>query len=631
MALENPTLWASQPGTSADTNDLTEEGISETSGRATWDGFFGQINSISTKSGGIAPMREDFNGLFALITEQLWFLQRGGVYRYDADVTYEQDAIAFLNGVLWISLVDNNLGNNPEEDDGTNWVQLVTKTELNERLSTVETRLGLITDESLESLSSLDDLAARVDAIEEAVTDSDVYKSAVEALAAVDGVTNLSAYISNHTRGPLDLGSAGDYGFGLGYVEGETATELEEYLNLTGMERNTDPRSDTYGNYVHQRNGSFLCLFPAGYVRYGSEGAEQYDVWGGNSVEIISPEEYDKLSTADAEGFVWPRVGWDGGEMKDFFVYGKYQGHIDDDSQEMVCTPFLDPTPDTGTETGYAYSLIDHARAVGDGWNMPSVFMHAWMNLLMWAHMQKLTSAEKCAWYDPNLVNCSPWPYNRLGNRDDENSLLTRLQITREMYRMNSHNGQMCGAMDFGHYWDRGIGMTAASTSSTTTTGDADADIYLMSTSTALKDITSGFDGDTDNWRTADNFSEGSTFDKYTNDLPFATSDYTSLRWGNGDEPILTDPTDSDGYGYPLFGIVAPSTDAMSTDGTNMTGCAYYNRYWRMNVFPLFFGSGSTSSSTAWTTQSGVFSRYFASSRTSTRTSYAARLAAYPA
>ena len=591
MALENPALWASQPGTAADTNDLTEE-TSETSGRATWDGFFGTINSISTKSGGIAPMREDFNGLFALITEQLWFLQRGGIYRYDSGVTYEQDAVVFHNGVLWISLADNNTGNDPEADDGNNWVQLVTRTELNDRLSTVESRLGLITDESLESLSSLDDLVARVDAIEEAVTDSDTYKSAVEALAAADGVTNLSAYISNHTRGPLDLGSAGDYGFGLGYVEGDTATELEEYLGLVAKERNTDPMDDNYGNYLHATNGSHCGLYPIGYVRYGSEGAEQYDIFGGNSLEIISPEEYDKLSSADAEGFFWPYVGWDGGEMKDFFVRGKYLGYVDLDKNVMISDNFYEPTVpnDIYTANGeYACNLIDYARAIGDGWNINSVWMDTWVStLLPLAHAQKLVSAKKCAWYDADQIKNYPRKYNLQGNRDDSAWRIYRGAITRLMYLMNSHNGQMCGCMDLGYMWEYVLGIVTYGSSSTSSSSISSPEYYIKSRESSLKDITSDYGTTNGAWGTASNLSSNGIYNSEPVTLDLSvTSTANQVFWGNGTNQVFTDPTDTENGGYELFGVVPRDDNAVvdGASGSNMMGSGFVYTYGRQNMF----------------------------------------------
>lgn len=59
---------------------------------------FDQINSKPLNQGGIPPYREDFNGVFYLLSSFVRWYQQGGIMRYDATLDYEVDNEIYYNG-----------------------------------------------------------------------------------------------------------------------------------------------------------------------------------------------------------------------------------------------------------------------------------------------------------------------------------------------------------------------------------------------------------------------------------------------------------------------------------------------------------------------------------------------------
>jgi len=66
-----------------------------------------------------APTLQDMNALFYLITYQLAYLKQAGIGEYDTETTYYINSIVAENGILYKSLVDDNL--NEVLTDDTKW------------------------------------------------------------------------------------------------------------------------------------------------------------------------------------------------------------------------------------------------------------------------------------------------------------------------------------------------------------------------------------------------------------------------------------------------------------------------------------------------------------------------------
>ena len=68
--------------------------------------------------GAIRPYAEDMNGMFYLFTYQLKYLFEQGIPEYDAGTKYYTNSICKYGTDLYISLVDDNIGNNPISTTG---------------------------------------------------------------------------------------------------------------------------------------------------------------------------------------------------------------------------------------------------------------------------------------------------------------------------------------------------------------------------------------------------------------------------------------------------------------------------------------------------------------------------------
>lgn len=79
---------------------------------ATYTDGFPAITQLPIESGGIAPERADFNGVFYDITDNLVFLTQGNNYGYNSGIQYPLNArIARADGVI----VKNTLANNTND------------------------------------------------------------------------------------------------------------------------------------------------------------------------------------------------------------------------------------------------------------------------------------------------------------------------------------------------------------------------------------------------------------------------------------------------------------------------------------------------------------------------------------
>jgi len=75
------------------------------------------------------PTREDFNGALFTATQLIAYLHQWGVAEWDSAQEFNAGSIANVAGVLYVSQVDANIGNDPTADDGTNWIPLSAENE----------------------------------------------------------------------------------------------------------------------------------------------------------------------------------------------------------------------------------------------------------------------------------------------------------------------------------------------------------------------------------------------------------------------------------------------------------------------------------------------------------------------
>lgn len=106
-----PKVFNVVPGNSADTAEI-QDAASSTD--PSMSAIFPPIYQTPLSAGGKAPERTTFNTLFKEYGEHLYFLQRGGVYGYDATLDYGKGATVYYNGSIYTAIEENG----PSTDTG---------------------------------------------------------------------------------------------------------------------------------------------------------------------------------------------------------------------------------------------------------------------------------------------------------------------------------------------------------------------------------------------------------------------------------------------------------------------------------------------------------------------------------
>ena len=123
--VENPKLWRAPLGCDADIKELPETINPTQSGELSLERLWPYLTELPTDEGGFAPNRSEMNAILKELGDQLYFLQQGGFYQYDASITYKRNAIVQHDGALYISLKGDNKGNQPAVVDTEFWAQVV--------------------------------------------------------------------------------------------------------------------------------------------------------------------------------------------------------------------------------------------------------------------------------------------------------------------------------------------------------------------------------------------------------------------------------------------------------------------------------------------------------------------------
>ena len=96
--------------------------------------LFPAIYQLALAAGGKAPERATFNQFLKLYGEALYFLQRGGVWSYDATADYPAGAVVGYSGSLYLALKDNGSGTDAgavqPDADGEVWQKLETAADI---------------------------------------------------------------------------------------------------------------------------------------------------------------------------------------------------------------------------------------------------------------------------------------------------------------------------------------------------------------------------------------------------------------------------------------------------------------------------------------------------------------------
>ena len=92
-----PQKWASTLGSLSDTVTLPDEDLQF----ASFKKLFPALTQVPLSEAGVAPQRTDFNTLFKLLGDNIFYLQQGGVFSYSDTADYERGAFVKYNNELY--------------------------------------------------------------------------------------------------------------------------------------------------------------------------------------------------------------------------------------------------------------------------------------------------------------------------------------------------------------------------------------------------------------------------------------------------------------------------------------------------------------------------------------------------
>ena len=121
-----PQKWASALGSLSDTVTLPDEDLQF----ASFKKLFPALTQVPLSEGGVAPQRTDFNTLFKLLGDNIFYLQQGGVFSYSDTADYERGAFVKYNNELYLCIQDNSSFNIHAPTDAEYWLRVALNNDL---------------------------------------------------------------------------------------------------------------------------------------------------------------------------------------------------------------------------------------------------------------------------------------------------------------------------------------------------------------------------------------------------------------------------------------------------------------------------------------------------------------------
>lgn len=585
MAVFNePTKWQTSLVNSGDANVIPQSTPAGT-GEASFEEGFPQITQIPLSAGGQAPDRKDFNGLFKVLGDWIFFNQNGGVSTYSENFDYVAGRVVLYNDNIYKCIQANGVSSTvvTPDSDTAYW----------QRITTEADTPAPIPDATTE-------IKGKVQLCD------DIEQNATNRTMAVTPHA-VAAYVSAGGKKANDIGIVGRQGFGVSFPD---ATEDElATIGMTPMNGTYDKTSDNYGNFMSNNGGVFVYI-PHYYVRYGDQTDPDYDVYGANVLSVKSHDAYNSEAEANANGYFSPRAFYDGSDsvnQQGFFMQ-KYEPYAK--TVGGVVYPFGDGSA-RGMVNITPVDMMTRARNLGSDYFVASYFMHQAMDTITLLQGQHSTGTANCAW----------WKSRGGANYPNNGWSTTNPQLY-------SHNGQKNGIMGVSNFtWEFCLGVTTSGTSATQgQTTIANNKIYLLKPTVKIKDLTNGFGGATDAWGTTANLLEN--YDEFDTTDHFVLTTSRTWYWGNGNNQMYISPVKNgvlDTKARDSFMLIPNSEQSVSSSANTMMGaCLSYTNPCTQNLALYLHGENIHTAG-----GQNVFSRTFADWRVASHGYASFRCGAY--
>ena len=596
--MTQPTKWSAPLGSGADVQELPDDDLRY----ASFSKIFPQITQVPLSAGGVAPRRIDFNSLFKLLADNIYYYQNGGVFEYSDTADYEKGAIVRYNDKIYLCIQKNSALNTHNPEDMDYWLRVALNNELANYLPLAGGNVtGNLSVQNKNVVRTINEVEADENGninviVPDATTEvkgkvqlcDDIEQNATNRTMAVTPHA-VAAYVSAGGKKANDIGIVGRQGFGVSFPD---ATEDElATIGMTPMNGTYDKTSDNYGNFMSNNGGVFVYI-PHYYVRYGEQTEADYDVYGANVLGVKSHDAYNSEAEANADGYFSPRAFYDGSDsvnQQGFFMqkYEPWARTIDG-----VIYPFGDGSA-RGMVNITPLDMMTRARNLGSDYFVASYFMHQAMDTITLLQGQHSTGTANCAW----------WKSRGGANYPNNGWSTTNPQLY-------SHNGQKNGIMGVSNFtWEFCLGVTTSGTSATQgQTVVANNKIYLLKPTVKIKDLTNGFGGPTDAWGTTANLLEN--YDEFDTTDHFVLTTSRTWYWGNGNNQMYISPVKNgvlDAKARDSFMLIPNSEQSVSSSANTMMGaCLSYTNPCTQNLALYLHGENIYTSG-----GQNVFSRDF--------------------
>lgn len=152
MSSSEPSKWTTALGASADVNVIPATTPAGT-GLASMSSLFPAITQVPIDAGGIAPERADFNALFKLLGDSVYFLQQGGVFSYSASYPYRVGDLVLYNGGLYRCIQAHAAGT-ATPSNASYWAAIASAGDIPTKTSQLQNDSGFITSASVPTKTS---------------------------------------------------------------------------------------------------------------------------------------------------------------------------------------------------------------------------------------------------------------------------------------------------------------------------------------------------------------------------------------------------------------------------------------------------------------------------------------------